>query len=815
MKSALFAALTTFSVCVRAENFPAQDLARHTIERRTIEAAIWGMPIVAMDAMRQAFLRDAGAKYNDIVYWSKQADWKLQVTTPNASSWYVYIAINTRDGPVVLDIPPAEAAGLFGSVNDAWQAPMADVGPTGEDQGKGAKYLLLPPGYNIAVPDGYIPVRFNTHNGYSILRAIPVTMSDANVAKALALVKKIRMYALSQAANPPEQRYIDMAGNLFDGIVRFDDTFYESLARMVNDEPVQTRDLVAMGQLKSLGIEKGKQFNPDERTREVLKKAVLEARAGWVQSVMALPTFGESSQWQVPASPVGAQTGFTFERDGRLELDERAALFFLGCAPAKKPGSATFYLVGTKDAKAMPFQGGKNYRLHIPPNVPARQFWAVTVYDLEEANFIRESPKVEVNSYHELQKNSDGSVDVYFGVKASAGKESNWVYTAPGKPWCTLFRFYGPEKPLFEKTWKLPDIEPAQGETLQPTGSPTATDAQPSSSSAGKSVPVTPDNFNRAETDTIFADSARRQGLGKLLHHREPMPIDFPIVRPNRDTLYSLSVFDLDPGPVTVTLPDTGKRFMSLQVIDEDQYTPQVIYGGGTYTFTREKIGTRYISLGVRILVDPADPADVKQVHALQDAIKVEQPGGPGKFEEPNWDPVSHKKVRDALLVLGQTIPDTRRMFGANGRVDPVRHLIGTAMGFGGNPDKDALYLNVTPDKNDGKTVYKLTVNEVPVDGFWSISVYNAEGHFVKNEHDAYTLNNITAKKNDDGSVTIQFGGCDGKTANCLPITPGWNYLVRLYRPRKEILDGTWKFPAAKPAQSQSLQPTGNPENFK
>jgi len=236
-------ALTTFGARSLAQDFSAEALARRTLERRAVEAAIWGMPIVAFDAMRQAFLRDVGAKYNDIVYWSKQADWKLQVTTPNASSWYVYIAINTQDGPVVLDLPPAVGAGLFGSMNDAWQIPQADVGPAGEDQGKGGKYLMLPPGYTEAVPAGYLPIRFNTYNGYSILRSIPATTSDADVAKALDLVRKTRVYALAQAANPPPQRHIDMAGKLFDGIARFGDSFYDSLARMVNDEPMQSRSI--------------------------------------------------------------------------------------------------------------------------------------------------------------------------------------------------------------------------------------------------------------------------------------------------------------------------------------------------------------------------------------------------------------------------------------------------------------------------------------------------------------------------------------------------------------------------------------------
>ena len=317
--------------------------------------------------------------------------------------------------------------------------------------------------------------------------------------------------------------------------------------------------------------------------------------------------------------------------------------------------------------------------------------------------------------------------------------------------------------------------------------------------SIGDTILVTPDNFNRAETDMNFAGSEKRQGIGRFMHYREPMSPDFPIVRPNRDTLYSLSVFDLDAGPVTITLPDAGRRFMSMQVIDEDHYTPEVIYGAGTYTFTREGIGTRYVSLGVRILVDPGNPDDIRQVHAFQDAIAVAQPGGPGRFEVPNWDQTSQKKVRDALLALAATLPDTKRTFGARGEVDPIRHLIGTAFAFGGNPEKDALYLNVTPDRNDGTTIHRLTVNGVAVDAFWSISVYNAQGHFQRNALDAYTLNDATARKDPDGSFAVQFGGCDGRIANCLPIIPGWNYMVRLYRPRAEILNGTWTFPEAQP----------------
>ena len=312
-------------------------------------------------------------------------------------------------------------------------------------------------------------------------------------------------------------------------------------------------------------------------------------------------------------------------------------------------------------------------------------------------------------------------------------------------------------------------------------------------------VPVTVENFTRAETDMYFGHSVAEGGFAKLQHFREPMPIDAQtVIRANRDTLYSSAVFDLDAGPVTLTMPDAGARFMSMQIFDQDEFVVEVTYGAGPRTYSRERVGTRYMMVGVRTLVNPDDPSDLEAVHALQDAIKVEQKS-PGLFEASSWDPVSQKTVRDALIALGGTLTDTRRMFGGKGEVDPLRHLIGAATGWGGNPEKDALYLSVVPAKNDGGTVHQLTVRDVPVEGFWSISVYNAEGYFEKNDRNAYSLNNLTAAKSPDGSVTVQFGGCDGDAPNCLPISPGWNYWVRLYRPRPAVLSGEWKFPQAVP----------------
>ena len=313
-------------------------------------------------------------------------------------------------------------------------------------------------------------------------------------------------------------------------------------------------------------------------------------------------------------------------------------------------------------------------------------------------------------------------------------------------------------------------------------------------------VSVTPDNFVRAESDLYFSGVVKSGGFGKFDHTRDPAPLDKQtVIRLNRDTLYSAAVFDLDAGPVTITLPDVGKRFMSMQVIDEDQYTHAVHYGGGSYSLNKKDIGTRYVLVAIRTLVDPSNPKDLQQVRALQDAMKVDQPGGPGTFEIPKWDLASQTKVRNALLVLASTLPETNRMYGTKDNVDPVRFVVGAASGWGANPPTEALYLNIFPSRNDGSTIYKLHVKDVPVDGFWSVSLYNADGYYQENPYNAYSLNNITAKKNGDGSITVQFGGCDGKISNCLPIMKGWNYMVRLYRPHPEILDGKWKFPEAQP----------------
>ena len=311
--------------------------------------------------------------------------------------------------------------------------------------------------------------------------------------------------------------------------------------------------------------------------------------------------------------------------------------------------------------------------------------------------------------------------------------------------------------------------------------------------------PVTWENFTRAETDQYFKNYVEKGAFGSFYHLRSPTPIDQQdVVAMNRDTIYSIGIFDLTE-PVTIRKPETGDRFQSMLVLDEDQYAKQVRYDAGEFTLTQEQIGTRYVGVLVRTFADPNDPADVEEANRLQDEIVVDQ-DSPGEFEIPNWDLDSLKRIRDALIVVGETLNDSRNTFGDVDEVHPVKFLLGCATGWGGNPTTAATYLMEVPERNDGETSYTLTVGEdVPVDGFWSITVYNSDMYLEANEYDAYSVNNVTAERNNDGSVTVHFGG-DPTQSNFLYTPDGWRYIVRLYRPRDEILNGAYQFPKALPA---------------
>ena len=310
-------------------------------------------------------------------------------------------------------------------------------------------------------------------------------------------------------------------------------------------------------------------------------------------------------------------------------------------------------------------------------------------------------------------------------------------------------------------------------------------------------IPVTVDNFVRAASDFEFRKYASvAGGVNKFFHFREPTPIDKqPTIRMNRDTLYSIAIVDISGG-ATLTLPDTDGRYLTAMIVNQDHYINEVFSGGGTYTLDVETFDTPYVMVALRTLVDSADPADIAAVNALQDQVTLET-GSSQHVIPPNYDEESFEAVLRPALGLSRSVPDTRGMFGKKEDVDPLRHFLGSAFGWGGLPESEAFYLNIDPGFPVAE--YKIEVPaDVPVGAFWSISLYNADGFFEPNDRDAYTVNSVTGERNDDGSITVHFGGCDDDRLNCLPIMQGWNYMARLYRPGPAILDGSWTFPEAK-----------------
>ncbi len=314
--------------------------------------------------------------------------------------------------------------------------------------------------------------------------------------------------------------------------------------------------------------------------------------------------------------------------------------------------------------------------------------------------------------------------------------------------------------------------------------------------------PVNVLNYVRAESDLQFKGyAAKAGGAGKLLNFREVYSVENQTtIRGNRDTLYSFGVYDLAAGPVTVIKPESPDRFQSLLVIDQDEYNPVLKNGAGEVTLSIGEVGTRYVMVLFRTFCDPNSPEDMKKAHALQDAIQIKQ-ASPGKLELPDWDEASLVATRKMLNALASKLDGVPKAFGPRGEVDPTQHLIGAAYGWGGNPRRGAMYFNVVPEKNDGKTAYTLTMpKDVPVQAFWSVTVYNKDGFFTPNRLNAYSFNSITAKCNDDGTVTIHFGG-DAAATNYLPIVDGWNYVIRCYLPGWQIIEGNWTPPTPQPVQ--------------
>jgi hypothetical protein len=304
---------------------------------------------------------------------------------------------------------------------------------------------------------------------------------------------------------------------------------------------------------------------------------------------------------------------------------------------------------------------------------------------------------------------------------------------------------------------------------------------------------VNVDNYVRAETAAQFDRFiAGAGGINTWDQDRQPIPIDKQnVIRMNRDTLYSFAVVDISGG-ATLTLPDAGDRYMTVMVVNEDEFINKVFHQSGTFELTTDEFGSSHVLLAGRILADPTDAADIKKANDLQDEMTIDAKSSK-PYTHPDYDQVSYKSTYTAFLELSKGVTDTFHMFGRSTEVTETRHMIGAAFGWGGLPVYEAFYVTKTEPRPAGS--YQLTVKDVPVDGFWSISIYNKDGYFEENKYDSYSLDSLTAKAGDDGSFTVNFAESPDGLENCLHVMDGWNYVVRLYEPRKDILDGTWTFP--------------------
>jgi hypothetical protein len=453
----------TSSTAAAVVAFAPQNASEQVVFGRAINAGIWGMPAVNFELMYQS-LTKAGGQFNQIVYWSDLITPKNQTLTPNPDVIYINPLFDTRQGPVVLEIPPAQGgSSITGSIDDGWQTAIEDVGPAGADAGKGGKYLIIPPGYKGKVPEGYIPRISSTYTGFVILRSNLTDGSKEDIARAVSYGKQVKIYLLSQAANPPETKFVDLIDKPFSNIIPYDLSFFELLNQFVQREPWLLRDMAMIDQLKSIGIEKGKPFAPDARRKEAMAAAIKVTHQyldDKYEQTFSQP-FYSNTRWALPAEgDVVKAIMSNYEVPDIYPVDGRAVSYSMAYFSAKKLGTGQFYLMTVRDEEGKTFDGSGSYVLHLPAGVPVKLYWSVTAYDRQTHALIPDMPhSSRASTTPGLKKNSDGSVDVYFGAQAPKGMESNWVPTSAGHEFELLARFYGPEPAFFQKTWKMPDVK--------------------------------------------------------------------------------------------------------------------------------------------------------------------------------------------------------------------------------------------------------------------------------------------------------------------------------------------------------------------
>jgi len=426
--------------------------------QRAVQAYLLGLAPVSQVANRKGIL-GVGPANRTVPIFEQMMTPQSIFLTPNNNTPYTWFWLDLRNGPLVLEIPPK----VLGLIDDMWYKFVTDLGIMGPDKGLGGKYLLLPPGYNGEVPEGYFIVRLET---FSLWAAWRTFLENGDPKPGVAMVRKYtKIYPLSQAANPPALNFVNVSDRDFCTVAPADYTFWEYLNQVVQEEPTDLVDPVTLGFYVSVGIRKGKPFAPDARMKKILTEAaaVGDATARAIAYRWRIPEgyFYPESAWRT-----GFLGGYKFEENGALILDAHSFFFFYatGITPAmdsKMIGMGSQYMAAFIDSRGNPLDGGKKYRLHLPPNIPVKDFWSVILYDNQTRSMLQTGQKWPAISSQSrgLLVNGDGSVDIYFGPKAPAGMENNWIQTIPGKGWTTLLRLYGPLEPWFDKTWRPGEIE--------------------------------------------------------------------------------------------------------------------------------------------------------------------------------------------------------------------------------------------------------------------------------------------------------------------------------------------------------------------